>query len=103
MTYEELQESLVVLGLRERSTIGEIKSRHRELVKRYHPDSGDGGDDEKIRGVNAAYQVLLDYIAEYRFSFAEDEFYEQNPEENLRRQFMDSSLWGGGHGQREKK
>ncbi len=103
MTYEELQESLVVLGLRERSTIGEIKSRHRELVKRYHPDSGDGGDDEKIRDVNAAYQVLLNYIAEYRFSFAEDEFYEQNPEENLRRQFMDSSLWGGGHGQREKK
>jgi hypothetical protein len=47
-----------------------------------------------IRKVNAAYRVLLDYIAEYRFSFAEEEFYEQNPEENLRRQFMNTPLWG---------
>ncbi|MDD2898703.1 MAG: J domain-containing protein [Desulfuromonadaceae bacterium] len=94
MTFDELQKALQILGLRERSTIGEIKTRHRELVKRYHPDScGDDGD--KIRDVNAAYRVLLDYITEYRFSFAEAEFYEQNPEENMRRQFMDSPLWGG--------
>jgi curved DNA-binding protein CbpA len=94
MTYADLQEAQLVLGLRGRSTLREIKTRHRELVKRYHPDTGNADDPEMIRKVNAAYRVMLDYIAEYRFSFAEEEFYEQNPEENLRRQFMDTPLWG---------
>jgi len=94
MTYDDLQDALLVLGLRGRSSFREIKIRHRELVKRYHPDTGNVDDPEMIRKVNAAYQVLLDYIADYCFSFAEEEFYEQNPEEKLRRQFMDTPLWG---------
>lgn len=94
MTYDDLQDALIVMGLRGRSTIKEIKARHRELVKRYHPDTGNVDDPDTIRKVNAAYRVLLDYVAEYRFSFAEEEFYEQNPEEQLRRQFMDVPLWG---------
>jgi DnaJ-class molecular chaperone len=96
MTYADLQEALRVLGLRERCTLKEIKTRYRELVKRHHPDSGNTDDQETIQRVNAAYQVLLDYVGEYRFSFAEEEFYEQNPDECLRRQFMDTPLWGKG-------
>jgi DnaJ-class molecular chaperone len=94
MTHVELQEALQIMGVRDRSSIAEIKARHRELVKRYHPDAGHVEETETIRRVNAAYRVLLDYIAAYRFSFAEDEFYEQNPEERLRQQFMDVPLWG---------
>lgn len=89
MTYAELQKALRIMGLRERCTLKELKARHRELVKRHHPDRAAGGDQEAIRDVNAAYRVLLDYVSEYRFSFAEEEFYEQNPDELLRRQFMD--------------
>jgi hypothetical protein len=77
MTYAELQESLLVFGLGNRATLREIKARHRELVKRYHPDAGGEHDHELIRRINAPYRVLLDYVASYRFSFAEDEFYEQ--------------------------
>jgi curved DNA-binding protein CbpA len=94
MTYAELKESLRVLGLGERATLKEIKSRHRELVKRNHPDSGNASDPEIIRKVNAAYQMVSDYISEYRFSFAEEEFYEQNPEERMWRQFAEDPLWG---------
>jgi DnaJ-class molecular chaperone len=89
MTYIDFQEAVQVLGLGERSAMREIRARHRELVKRYHPDAGNAEDPEIIRKVNTAYKILQDYIAEYRFSFTEDEFYEQNPEEHLRRQFMD--------------
>lgn len=96
MTYAELQAALRVLGIRDRSTISEIKSRHRELVKRYHPDTGATNEQETIRDINAAYRVLLDYMEEYRISFAEDEFYEQNPEERIRQQFMNDPLWGKG-------
>ena len=63
-------------------------------MKRYHPDSGNALEQDTIRDINAAYRVLLDYIEEYRLSFAEEEFYEQNPEERIRRQFMTDPLWG---------
>jgi DnaJ-class molecular chaperone len=96
MTYTDLQEALRVLGLGERCTLKEIKARHRDLVKRHHPDTGNVDDQEAIREVNTAYRVLLDYLVAYRFSFAEEEFYEQNPEERLRQQFMDDPLWGKG-------
>ncbi|MDD2309219.1 MAG: J domain-containing protein [Desulfuromonadaceae bacterium] len=103
MTFKELQKSLEILGVADRVTIKQIKSRHRELAKRYHPDSGGDPNCEQIRLINAAYQILSDYLATYRFSFSEEEFYVQNPEERLRRQFMDDALWGGGREQSGKK
>jgi DnaJ-class molecular chaperone len=96
MTYQELQTAREVFGLGERVTLGEIRNRHRELVKRYHPDAGNPDHPGQIREVNAAYHVLLDYVTHYSFSFAKEEFYEQNPEERLRLQFMDDPLWGNG-------
>ena len=94
MTYADLQESLRIFGLGDRITLKVIKTRHRDLVKRYHPDTGNADDKETIKRVNAAYRILLDYVTEYRFSFAEEEFYEQNPDERLRQQFMDVPQWG---------
>jgi DnaJ-class molecular chaperone len=98
MTYKELRAALKVFELGERASLKEIRSRHRELVKRYHPDAGSADDPGEIRKVNAAYRVLLDYVTDYSFSFAEEEFYEQSPEERLRRQYMDEALWGSGNG-----
>lgn len=94
MTYTDLQEALRVLALGEKVTLKEIKTRHKELVKRYHPDTGNTEDPEMIRKVNAAYQLVLDYVAAYRFSFAREEFHKQNPEERLRQQFADDPVWG---------
>lgn len=95
MTYRELTSALKIFDLGDRATMKEIKARHRELVKRYHPDTGSADDPAHIRKINLAYKVLLDYVTDYRFSFSEDEFYEQNPEERLRRQFMDEAYWRG--------
>jgi hypothetical protein len=94
MTYDDLQQALTVFDLPRRATLRQIKSRHRELVRRYHPDGGESHDPELIRAINAAYKVILGYVENYRFSFAEEEFYEQNPDEQLRRQFADAPLWG---------
>jgi curved DNA-binding protein CbpA len=95
MTREELQAALTIFALGERATMKEIKARHRELVKQYHPDAG-AADPERIREVNAAYQVLLAYLESYLFSFNEEEFYRQNPEQRLQRQFGSDPLWGKG-------
>lgn len=94
MTYSDLQEALRVLGLEERVTLREIKTRHKELVKRYHPDTGNTDEPEKIRQVNAAYRIVLDYVTGYRFACTSEEFYEQNPEERLRQQFSNDPVWG---------
>ena len=95
MTYKELQLALAVFGIEDRASLRQIKSRHRELVKRHHPDLGAPADSAEMKKVNEAYRVLLDYLSDYRFSFAEGEFYEQNPDERLRRQYFDDPLWGG--------
>ena len=94
MTYADLHEARRVLGLEERTTLKEIKARHKVLVKRYHPDTGNTDKPEMIQKVNAAYRIILDYVAVYRFSFSREEFYEQNPEERLRQQFSDDPVWG---------
>jgi curved DNA-binding protein CbpA len=94
MTYDELKQALLVLGLSGRPTMKEIRTRHRQLVKRYHPDAGDGSDPEAIRRVNEAYRTVSEYVSAYRYDFSEAEFYIQNPEEHLRRQFAGDAIWG---------
>jgi DnaJ-class molecular chaperone len=37
MTFTEQEAARQILGLGERATLGEIKSRHKALVKRHHP------------------------------------------------------------------
>lgn len=97
MTFYELQQALAVFGFGDRATLKEIKKRHRQLVKRHHPDTGET-DAEMIRRVNAAYKLLLEYCQNYRFSFAREEFYEQNPEERLREQFTPYGMGEEGPG-----
>jgi DnaJ-class molecular chaperone len=95
MTYQELQEALAVFALGERATLAQVKSRHRELAKRHHPDRGGSSDPEAMRRINAAYRVLLEYCSNYRYCFSEEEFFEQVPAERLRRQFGWDPVWGG--------
>lgn len=96
MTYEHLQQALRLFGLGEQASLGQIKSRHRELAKRFHPDAGGQGDPENMRQLNEAYRLLLEYVRGYRFSFDEETFYEQCPEERLKRQYSEDPVWGGG-------
>jgi len=94
MTFQELQNALKIFGFTGRVTLREIKKRHRELVKTCHPDTGEQNDPEQIRLVNAAYGILLEYAEDFRFSFTDEEFLAQNPEERIRLQFADDPLWG---------
>ena len=87
MTYRKFKQAIEVFGLGERATLAQIKTRHRQLVKTHHPDQGNDTDPEAILRVNCAYETLTAYCENYRYSFAEEEFLEQVPEERLRRQF----------------
>ena len=95
MTYQELKAALETFGMTGRATIEQIKQRHRELVKMHHPDQSHAADPALIRKINAAYEILTSYCADYRYCFSEEEFLEQNPGERLRRQFGWDPLWSG--------
>lgn len=102
MEYTQLKKAQDVFSLDERASLKEIKSRHKALVKKHHPDSN-GEDNDTIRTINEAYQCLLDYCTNYRFSFSKEEFMEQNPVERLREQFAYDPVWGGKHPDSDKK
>lgn len=53
----ERQQALAVLGLPPDATRQQIKRRYRELAKKYHPDRG--GDQNEMRRIIAAYQLLM--------------------------------------------
>jgi hypothetical protein len=93
MTHVELKAALTVFGFSERDqlTMAQIKSRHRELSRKHHPDLQ--GEAHHMQDLNCAASVLMSYLKSYRFSFEEEEFYRQNPDELLRMQFA-SDPWG---------
>lgn len=94
MTFEDLEFALEEFDLPLQTSWKKIKSRHRELVRRYHPDKGEHADGDKIRRINAAYKILSTYVSDYRFDFSREQFFEQYPEERLREQFWSEKPWG---------
>jgi exopolyphosphatase/pppGpp-phosphohydrolase len=94
MTHAELKDALTVFGFSEHDqlTLAHIKRRHRELSKKHHPDLQ--GQEDRMQNVNTAASILMSYLQSYRFSFSEEEFYRQNPDERLRMQFANDPVWG---------
>ncbi|MDX2478999.1 MAG: J domain-containing protein [Desulfuromusa sp.] len=94
MTYEDLMTALTEFDLPQQVTLKKVRERHRQLVRRYHPDIGADAGNDKIRRINAAYKILNEYISDYRFDFSRETFLGQYPEERVREQFYDVGLWG---------
>lgn len=91
MTYADLRDAVAVFGLGEEFTMRQLRSRHRELALKHHPDRTATSETSEIIGINEAYRLLRQYCDNYLFSCTEKEFYRQNPDERLRLQFSD--LW----------
>lgn len=47
-----------LLGVKKEATAEEIKKAFRKLARKHHPDAG--GDEEKFKEINGAYEVLSD-------------------------------------------
>ncbi|WP_457562630.1 J domain-containing protein [Caminibacter pacificus] len=65
------------------STMKDINRKYKNLAKKFHTDVG--GDSEKIKEINMAYEILKDYIMNFRFTFSEDEILRQYPDEFLKK------------------
>ncbi len=49
-----------VLGINKSASKDEIKSAYRKLVRKYHPDNKETGDEAKFKEVQEAYDILYD-------------------------------------------
>lgn len=85
--FNEIDEVRRLLKLPEAATLKEIRSAYRRMAHRYHPDKhqGTSGDQvEKMKRLNRAYKVLLDYCNAYKYGFLEEDVARTYPfEENL--------------------
>jgi DnaJ-class molecular chaperone len=55
-----IRDSLSALDLDEQAGLKDIKTRYKQLVKRYHPDAngGDNGAEDRLKRVIQAYRHL---------------------------------------------
>ncbi len=56
-----LDDFYLILGIDRNADQATIKKVYRQLAKKYHPDKGKEGDEEKLKRVNEAYSVLSDH------------------------------------------
>lgn len=64
-----------LLGLRETSTIKEIKNKYKNLMKKWHPDKHKDDADRATKmsmQINEAYEVIMNYCNSYEYSFDEE-------------------------------
>ena len=68
--------SKTLLGLRETSTLKEIKNKYKNLMKKWHPDKHKDDQDKATKmsmQINEAYEVILEYCNSYEYSFDEED------------------------------
>jgi len=92
ITFKDIDNARKVLGLLDIASIEDIKDNHRKLILKYHPDRHQNSKDketfeEKIKEVNSAYKIIMDYCTKYPISFGKDKVVEEGEyiEDHLRR------------------
>jgi len=73
--FKEAVESLELLSLTSKE---HVRKKYLKLSRLYHPDMEDGST-EKFQEIRKAYEILTEYMDNFRFVFDENEFKQQNP------------------------
>ncbi|WP_457747071.1 J domain-containing protein [Sulfurimonas sp.] len=64
-----------LLGLREKSSLKEIKNKYRNLMKKWHPDKHKDEIEKATKmsaQINEAYKTILEYTSSYEYPFDEE-------------------------------
>jgi len=91
---ETLLKAKTLLGLLDKETLSQVKTRYRNLMHKWHPDKNpdDIETAQKMSiKINDAYKIILDYCKHYEFSFKEEDIKDkvQNPHEWWESRFGD--------------
>lgn len=86
-SFEQLIKAKTLLGLRETSTLKEIKLSYKNLMKKWHPDKHKDDVQKATQMsimINEAYEIVLDYCNNYEYSF---------DEEKIKKDFFTPEQW----------
>jgi len=103
-----IREAADILGIGDRASINEIRSRYRALVKEWHPDISDHEPEDSHAAMirlNEAYDVLMQYCINYEFSFRNEDLAnvpEPDPLAAWMEQYGDDPIWGPYRSRRKK-
>jgi len=75
LSFDTLIKAKTLLGLSDKATLSEIKTRYKAMMKQWHPDKHP--DDEQTAHemsiqINEAYATLLEYCSTYEYNFDEE-------------------------------
>ncbi len=83
--FDLIQEALDIMDLPAFIDMKELKVCYKELASKHHPDFG--GDEDKMMQINQAYDILKEYMENFKFSFTQEEINKQFPQEQHASQF----------------
>lgn len=95
-SFEKIDAARKLLNLEETATIMQIKGAYRNLAKKYHPDTTQESkkvSEKMMRGLNDAFNVLMEYTLNVPISFKKEDMSTQDLEEVLFEQFKDDWLY----------
>jgi len=96
--YQKINEARKLLELPERASMKEIKSNYRKLLNKWHPDKCSKNSaecNEMTRKIIAAYNIIITYCNQYKFSFTKKEVKNYlSVEEWWFERFGNDPLWG---------
>jgi DnaJ-class molecular chaperone len=78
VSLQEFQDAVESLELLSLTTKEHVRKKYLKLSRKYHPDM-EGGSNKKFQEIREAYEILVEYMDNFRFVFTEEEFKQQNP------------------------
>ena len=89
--FEEIDRARELLGLREFASLKEITRAYRKKAFLYHPDksgnqSAEG--EEEMKKLNQAYKLLSEYVAQYKYSFTEQDVMRAYPDDDYLKRYV---------------
>ena len=78
LEYSDFEKALCTLGVVAKTDKKTLHKLFLSLSKEFHPDA-QSGDTAKFQEINDAYQLIKEYMENYRFDFDQAEFKKQYP------------------------
>lgn len=76
--YADFENAIETLGIISKTSKKQIKKKYIKLSKEYHPDSPTGSSKKFIE-ISNAYNLIMEYIENFKFEFDKEEFKTQYP------------------------
>jgi len=80
LSFDTLIKAKTLLGLSDKATLSDIKTRYKNMMQEWHPDKHpDDADTAHAMStqINEAYALLLEYCSKYEFNFDEEHLREK--------------------------